>query len=244
MDVLSLWVWPLAAGIATTVFTWLLVRQYRERRKAHQLAWALGFAMWAVASYAEFAAIQLGAWPGWLYRFYIVITAALVPVLGYGTIRLITKRAWWGHAYIALNVALVGVFAFGVFTTPLDPAELAKANVASYAALGAKGTFPRMLSAFISIPAALVLWYGAVHSILLFIRKKEYAYRVWANILIAIATFIIAAAGGLAASGSPQLFFVAELVSACLFLWGFLLASTLRKGADQAVANRAAANEA
>ncbi len=240
MSVLSLWVWPLAAAVLTTVFTVLLARQYRQRRKPHQLAWTIGFAMWAAASYMEFAAIMLGAWPAWLYRFYIITTAALVPVLGYGTIRLMAKRAWWGWAYIAINVALVGVFAFGIFTHPMDPAELAKANVASYAALGPKGTFPRMLSAFISIPGALVLFYGAIHSIFLFIRKKEYAYRVWANVLIAAATFVIAAAGGLAATGDPRLFYVAELVAAGLYLWGFLLASDLKKGAAAAKAARAA----
>jgi len=239
MGVLSLWIWPLAAAVLTTVFAALLARQYLERRKAHQLAWTIGFAMWAAASYMEFAAIMLGAWPEWLYRLYIVTTAALVPVLGYGTIRLMTKRQWWGWAYIAINVALVGVFAYGVFTHPMLAAELAKADVASYAALGPKGTFPRMLSAFISIPGALVLFYGAIHSVFLFLRKKEFAYRMWANVLIALATLVIAGAGSLAATGSPQMFYVAELVAAGLYLWGFLLASDLKKGAAAAKAHRA-----
>jgi len=149
------------------------------------------------------------------------------------------KRAWWGWAYIAINVALVGVFAYGIFSHTMDPTELAKADVASYAALGPKGTFPRMLSAFISIPGALVLFYGAIHSIFLFIRKKEFAYRVWANVLIAAATLVIAAAGGLAAAGDPRLFYVAELLAASLYLWGFLLASDLKKGAAAAKAARA-----
>ena len=238
MDVLAFWVWPFSAALVTTVCTVLLARQYRERRKAHQLAWAIGFGMWAASAYMEFIAIILRHWPDLLYRFYIVTTAALVPVLGYGTIRLMAKRPIWGQLYILVNVALVAVFAFGVFTHPMLASELAKANVASYAALGAKKTFPRMLSAFISIPGALVLWYGAFHSIFLFLRKKEYAYRVWANVLIATATFIIAAAGGLAATGKPQLFYVAELVAAGLYLWGFLLASSLKKGAEAAKANR------
>lgn len=238
MDVLSLWVWPLGCGIATAIFTWLLARQYLERRKAHQAAWAIGFAMWAFSALYEFAAIMLGAWPELMYRLYIVTTAALVPVLGYGTIRLMARRPFWGRAYIAVNVALVGVFMFGVFTHPMDAAELARANVASYAALGPKGTFPRLLSAFISIPGALVLFYGAIHSIVLFIRKKEYAYRVWASVLIAAATFVIAGAGSLAATGNPELFYVAELVAASLYLWGFLLASTLSKGADAIKARR------
>ncbi len=108
MDVLSLWIWPLATAIVTGVFTVLLARQYRERRKAHQLAWTIGFAMWTVASLAEVVAIATGAWPPFLYRVYIVTTAALVPVLGYGTIRLMAKRPIWGRAYIVLNVALVG----------------------------------------------------------------------------------------------------------------------------------------
>jgi len=216
----------------------LLFRQYRERGKAHQLAWAIGFAMWAASAYMEFVALIMGEWPELLYRFYIVTTAALVPVLGYGTIRLMAKRAVWGQLYILVNIALVGVFAFGVFSHPMLSSELAKANVASYAALGPKGTYPRLLSAFISIPGALVLWYGAIHSIFLFIRKKEYAYRVWANVLIAVATFVIAAAGGLAATGKPELFYIAELVAAGLYLWGFLLASSLKKGAAAAKANR------
>ncbi len=240
---LGSWIWPLAAALLTALFTYLVARQYLVRRKAHQLAWAIGFAMWSAASFMEVAALAAGAWPALLYRLYIVITAALVPVLGYGTIRLMTKRPLWGQVYILLNVALVGVFAFGVFTAPLDPAELAQANVASYAALGAKGTFPRMLSAFISIPAALVLWYGAVHSIFLFMRKREFAYRVWANVLIAIATFVIASAGGLAAAGDPRWFFVAEFVAAALYLWGFLLAGTLRKGAAAIAAKRRATSE-
>jgi len=238
VEFLAFWIWPFSAALVTTVAAVLLFRQYRERHKAHQLAWAIGFSMWAAASYMEFFAICAGAWPELLYRIYILTTAALVPVLGYGTIRLMAKRRIWGQLYILVNLALVGVFAFGVFSHPMLAEELAKANVASYAALGPKGTYPRLLSAFISIPGALVLWYGAVHSIFLFIRKKEYAYRVWANVLIATATFVIAAAGGLAATGKPQLFYIAELVAAGLFLWGFLLASSLKKGAEAAKANR------
>lgn len=242
MDILSLWVWPLAAGVVTTVFSAMLLKQYRERRKAHQLAWTIGFAMWAAASYMEFAAIMLGAWPDILYRVYIVTTAALVPVLGYGTIRLITRTPWWGWGYIAINAVLLGVFAFGVFTYPMDPAELAKANVASYAALGPKGTFPRLMSMPVTIPGTLVLLYGAIHSIFLFLRKKEFAYRVWANVLIATATLVIGAAGGMAATGYPQIFYVAELISAALYMWGFVLASDLKRGAEAAKANRARAD--
>ncbi len=228
---LSGWLLPLLAGVLVTVFDIMLLRQYLQRRKAHQLAWTIGFFMWAVATYMEVFTVVQGSWNDLLYRFYIVTTAALVPVLGYGTIRLISRRAVWGWAYMALNVVLVGVFAYGVFTVTLDPAELASGAVASYRALGPKGTFPRLLSAFVSIPAALVLFYGAILSIIRFLRKSEFAYRVWANVLIATATLVIAAAGGLAATVGTSIFYLAELVAAALFVWGFLLAGTLSKGA-------------
>jgi len=238
---LSGWILPALAGILVTVFTYLLLRQYLERRKVHQLAWTIGFAMWAAATFMELAAVVMGHWTDPLYRLYIVTTTSLVPVLGYGTIRLISRRGFWGWGYLAINVVLVGVLAFGVFTVALDPAELAKGSVASYAALGAKGTFPRIWSAFVSIPAALVLFYGAILSIFRFMRKTEYAYRMWANVLIAVATVVIAMAGSLAAFFKTSLpFYLLELVSAGLYLWGFLLASTLSKGAAQIKERRAA----
>lgn len=223
---------PLANTILVAAFTIMLFRQYSQRRKAHQLAWAIGFAMWAAATGMELASVLNGAWPDLLYRFYIVMTAGLVPVLGYGEIRLLTKKKAWAWGYAIINIALMAVFTYGVFTVHLVPSALESAAAASYAALGPKGTFPRLLSAFVSIPAALVLLYGPILSIFRFVKKSEYAYRVWANVLIAAATMVIAYAGSRSALGySAGFFYGLEFVAEILFVVGFLMAGTLAKGA-------------
>jgi hypothetical protein len=235
---LSGWILPLAGGVLVAVFDVMLLRQYLQRRKAHQLAWTIGFFMWTVATFMELATVLHGSWTPMLYRFYIVLTVSLVPVLGYGTLRLISRKSYWGWGYLAINAVLVGWFTFAVFTAGLDPLELAKGAVASYAALGPKGHYPRILSAFVSIPASIVLLYGPIVSIFRFIKKSEYAYRVWANVLIAMATLVIAAAGSMAATIGTSLFYLAEFLAAGLFMAGFLLAGTLAKGAAAIKAKR------
>jgi hypothetical protein len=236
--------WPLATAIVATVFTLLLFWQYVQRRKAHQLWWAVGFAMYAAAAYMEYAAIASGGWDPILFRLYVVTTAILVPVLAQGTVALNWKHKLWGNAYLVYNVFVSGLLVLGVFSTPLLPQELARADVATYAALGGTAmSYPRVLSLFLTIPATFVLLGGAVRSIFLFSRKREYAYRMWANVLIATATIVIASAGSMAKAGNISQFYLAELVAALLYLGGFLLAGTLERGAKASRRNGEAEDE-
>ena len=69
-------------------------------------------------------------------------------------------------------------------------------------------------------------------SIWRFSRKKEYAYRMWANVLIAPGTLIIAAVGARARVGISVGLYPAEMVASALMLAGFLMAGTLDKGAQ------------
>jgi hypothetical protein len=154
---------------------------------------------------------------------------------------LVSRKSLWPRIYLAYNTVCFAVFAFGVFTADLVAAELANPELSSYAALGGTAmTYPRVMSMLLTIPATLVLLGAAVLSIIRFLRKKEFAYRVWANVLIAAATLVIASGGGLAKSGNTTLFYLAEMVAAALFFAGFVLAGTLQKGADEIRAGRAA----
>ncbi len=99
-------------------------------------------------------------------------------------------------------------------------------------------TYPRVMSMLLTIPATFVLLGAAVLSIFRFLRKKEFAYRVWANVLIAAGTLVIASGGGMAKAGNTTMFYLAEMVAAVLFFAGFLLAGTLQKGADEIRAPR------
>jgi hypothetical protein len=238
---LTSWLMPLATAVLVAVFDVLLVRQYLARRKVHQLWWAIGFAMYAAAAFLEFAMQLSGGWSPIMFRLYALLSAALVAVLAQGSMALVSRKSLWPRIYLAYNTVCFAVFALGVFTADLVAAELANPKLSSYAALGGTAmTYPRVMSMLLTIPATLVLLGAAVLSIMRFLRKKEFAYRVWANVLIAAATLVIASGGGLAKSGNTTLFYLAEMVAAALFFAGFVLAGTLQKGADEIRAGRAA----
>jgi undecaprenyl pyrophosphate phosphatase UppP len=85
-----------------------------------------------------------------------------------------------------------------------------------------------------NIPGSLFLLGGAVVSAWRFSRKREYAYRMWANVLIAIGTIVIAWAGSRARLGVTAGLYPAEMVASAILLAGFLMAGTLAKGAQAA----------
>jgi hypothetical protein len=98
-------------------------------------------------------------------------------------------------------------------------------------ALGASGTFPRIMSLPFNLPGSLLLLGGAAYSVFKFWPKKAYRYRAWANVLIFIGTLLIAGAGSLARLGTTAGLYVGEMLASAILLWGFLMASTLEKGA-------------
>lgn len=232
----SSWIWPaLTAGLGFW-FSWLVLKQYLERKKPHQLAWFVGLLFYAAAAlmeaYSEFA----GNWNPTVYRFYIVLAASLVGFLGLGSLYLVTKRRVWGHVFLVYNLLFFVLFLFGSLTAPLDMSQLVAGITVGGKALGPSGSFPRLYSLFFNIPGTIFLLGGAVWSVIRFLRKKEYAYRVWANVLIASGTMVIAAAGAVARTGNTAGLYPAEMVGVSLLLWGFLKAATLRTGAQAAVA--------
>jgi len=54
MEFWSSYWWPLITAIIGLVYVGLLVAQWYRRRKPHQLAWAFGFLLYAVAAFMEF----------------------------------------------------------------------------------------------------------------------------------------------------------------------------------------------
>ncbi|MDA3936077.1 MAG: hypothetical protein PF636_04315, partial [Actinomycetota bacterium] len=172
-----------------------------------------------------------GNWAPTVYRIYIVLAASLVGFLGLGTLYLITKRRLWGHAYLVINLILLAVFFYGTFTADLLMDKLIPGITVGGAALGAGGSFPRIMSLPFNIPGSLLLLGGSAWSVMKFWRKKEYRYRSYANILIIIGTLLIAGAGSMARAGVTAGLYPAEMVASAILLAGFLMASTLEKGA-------------
>ncbi len=234
MEFWSSYWWPLVTAIIGFVYVGLLVGQWYRRRKPHQMAWAFGFLLYAVAAFMEFYSEYTQNWDPTVYRFYIVFAASMVGFLGLGTLYLVTRKRTWGHVYLAFNLVMLAIFLWGAFTTELDYAALQPGIVVGGAGLGAAGSFPRIMSLAFNIPGTLLLIGGSTYSIIRFWPKKAYRYRAWANVLIIIGTLAIAGAGSMARAGVTQGLYFAEMIASAVLLAGFLMAGTLQKGAEVA----------
>ena len=237
------WWWPAATAVFGFVFTYLVFAQWLQRRKPHQLAWSVGLLFYAVAAAMEAWSEYVGEWNPYVYRIYIVLAASLVGFLGLGSYYLIARRRFGPDVYLGMNVGWLLVFLLGSLTAQLKLDSLVPGITVGGQALGESLTFPRYMSFFFNVPGSIFLLGGALLSIWRFARKKEYAYRMWANVLIAAGTLIIAGAGGMARSGQTVGLYPAEMVASAMLLAGFLMAGTLDKGAKAAVAKRRAAED-
>lgn len=236
----SSWLWPLATGIIGFIYVVLLVMQWYTRRKPHQLAWAVGFLFYAVAAVMEAWSEKTLNWDPTVYRVYIVLAASLVGFLGLGTLYLVTKKRTLGHAYLVFNLIALAVFLYGTFTADLMMDKLIPGITVGGQALGESMSFPRVMSFAFNIPGTLLLLGGSAISIKRFWPKKEYRYRVWANVLIIIGTLLIAGAGSMARAGQTTGLYPGEMVASAILLAGFLMAGTLEKGAKAIKVNRVA----
>jgi hypothetical protein len=230
------WWWPALTAALGFVYTWLLFRQWLQRRKMHQLMWTIGFLFYAVAALMEAWSEYVGSWNPTTYRIYIVLAATMVGFLGNGTCYLIFKKRIWGDIYLAFNLTGMAIFLWGTFNVDLVMDKLVAGIVVGGQALGAGGTFPRIMSLPFNVIGTLFLVGGSAWSIIKFLPKKEYRYRVWANVLIIIGTLVIAGAGSMARAGMTRGLYVAEMIASAILLAGFLMAGTLDKGAKAAVA--------
>lgn len=236
----SSWIWPFLTFLVGLYFTFLLLKQWRERRKSHQIAWAVGMFIYAVSAGIESWSELVQSWNPWVYKVYYVMAAVLVLYLGLGTVYLIGKRRIWGHIFLGYSLILNTVFLVAALSADLNMDKLVPGITVGGSAMD---TTVRLFSFACTIPGTLALLGGAVYSVILFAAKKEYAYRMWANVLIAAGTLVIAGAGSMARAGQTVGLYPAEMIGASLMLWGFMKAGSLKQGA-LARAKAAEASEA
>jgi hypothetical protein len=114
----SVWI-PALTALLATVFALALLDQWRERRHAYQLVWAVGSGCFAVAAGAEALAAASG-WSEPLYRaWYLTGAVWTAGWLGLGTAFLL-GRTRFGYGF-ALCLFLAGLFTF--LTPRRFPAE-------------------------------------------------------------------------------------------------------------------------
>ena len=108
---------PAATALLATVFAIALLDQWRERRQAFQLIWAIGMLFYGVAAGTEAVASFSGSWSEPLYRLWYLTGAVWTAGwLGLGTAFLL-GRTRFGYSF-AVCLFLAGLFTFLVRNKP------------------------------------------------------------------------------------------------------------------------------
>jgi hypothetical protein len=220
-----MWVFPLLAAIVSGLFTSMLVRGYRARRRPHQLAWAIALAMYAVASLA----VALGALNGWStagFEIFWMFGAVLnVPFLAGGEIQLLAPRrdvvivVWLVLAATTIATLLV------MRNATYEVAALAERLPSGKEVFG-DGTPAHRLPQLISIPSYLILVGGALWSAWRMRGRPELRDRFVGTLLIALGATLIAGFGSaFAALGNLPGFSIALAAGIVVMFGGFLRAS-------------------
>ena len=220
----------------STAFCLSTLERYRRRRRAHELAWTLSMAMFALASLAYFLAAGLG-WGPFTFRCFYLFGAILnVPYLALGTVELLAGPRH-GRRWTAI-VTVLGAFCAGIVVA----APLTTAISGSALPQGKEvfGPGPRIAAAVGSGVAALVIIGGALFS----------AWRLWrlrsasttaprgrvspgrlafANVVIAVGTLVLSA-GGLLNSVVDEMdgFAISLVLGISIVFVGFLLTAPSR----------------
>jgi len=217
-------IYPFVAWVVCFVFAISVFRQYFQRKKTHQLIWAIALLVAVFAIFSEFYS-ELWGWPVLLYRVYYVSAASLVAWLGLGTAYLILPKRI-AHIFLVVFSVIVTLFLYTSLKAQVDIIKLiAGVTVAGNAM--PRGV--RLFSPFLTIPGTALLLGGAIYSIFFFWKRKRLAHRVWANIFIAMGALVIAAAGSFARVGQTHFLYPAELAGITLMFIGFLMAKKLTR---------------
>jgi hypothetical protein len=221
-----------AAALVAVAFALSTFERWLERRRRHELAWAVSLVMFAAGS----AALWYGAAAGWdevTFRLFYLFGAVLnVPFLALGTVYLLggVRRGDRWAVVVALGSAFAaGVMAVAPLRGPVPAHRLPQGS-------DVFGALPRVLAAVASGVGATVVLVGAAWSAWRFWRDRRAAPSgrptarlVGANVLIASGTLVLGA-GGLFNSVLDEMeaFAVTLLVGIVLLFAGFLLATTSR----------------
>ncbi len=227
------WAWPLATAIVGFYFTFLVFRQYIERRRAHQLALTVGLFLYALGALIESCSEFSLIWGPLIYRFYYMVAATLVGFLGLVTVYLIFRRKTFSHLFLAYLLVILIPFLYFAFTAPFKLESLVSGIAVGEKAIPDSVRLFSFFSFFYAMPGTVFLLRGAVCSANRFAAKREYAYRMRASVLIATGTLIIVFAGSLARTGKTVAFYPAEILGATFLLLSFLKAGTLEKGRER-----------
>ncbi|MBI4198951.1 MAG: hypothetical protein HY535_00550 [Chloroflexi bacterium] len=224
---------PLFTAVVSFLFALTVLDQYLERRKAYQLVWTVGLALYGVASLLQALWVGAVVQQEWVFRLWYLTGAMLVAAyLGMGSIYLHVPRRFAHGAFVVL-LLLTLLASFLSFRTELagDLKVLKDRPMANRLKLTEQGQtkearfYPPSvggLTALLNVAGSAALIGGAVFSAIVFLRRRAPSYRVVSNVLIAGGAFISASGGALEFLVRPQYHTVSLLVGVVIIYLGFL----------------------
>lgn len=214
----------LGSALVSGAFAVLVFRQFIGRRRAYQLAWGVGLALFALASALEYVSELAGGWTEPLYRTYFALHPTLVAVLGLGTIYLLANKKV-GHAFLAYILVIFAILLFFTATAVIavsesEPGRILcgpEAEVCEQGRIVGGTAMPdsvRSLSQLFTYPGAIALIGGAIYSW----RKTRSSY----NLLIAVGAILMTIGGILTRYVSPEFLYIFLLAGIAVMFGGFL----------------------
>ena len=211
------------AALAASIFSIDLWLNYARKPRPHIVAYGVGITMFALATWALFAALVWG-WNPFYYRTFYLFGAVLnIPYLALGSMFLVVgKRA--GHIMTVLLAAFSAISITLVATTPFQK-ELPDGGIPHDIFAGGFG--PRMFAAIGGGVGATILIVLALVSVIRF--RKTLPRVVWGSLLILAGTLAASLGGANLAFGEATWFAISLLLAATLIFAGYKVASGARR---------------
>jgi hypothetical protein len=195
----------------------MIVRDAIAKPRPDKIAWAIAFALFAIAAGSE-ALGSLREWtPGLVRTYYLTGAVLVVGYLALGQLYLLAGKR---IARFAPGVAL-GVTAFAatlVFGATVDETKLAEHG---WEALE-KSTTLTITTIFLNAGGTVVIAGGLIYSALKFKRLGIMRNRMIGCLLIAIGTLVVAMGGTATRLGEREYFYVMMTIGVALIFAGYM----------------------
>ncbi|MCC6703241.1 MAG: hypothetical protein IT334_00105 [Thermomicrobiales bacterium] len=210
-------IFPILSALISALCCGMIVRDAIAKPRPDKIAWAIAFALFAIAAASE-AIGSLNEWTPALVRTYYLAGAVLVVgFLALGELYLLAGKR---IARFAPGVA-IGVSAFAatlVFSAPIDAELLAHDG---WEALE-RSTTLTITTIFLNAGGTLVIAGGLLYSAWSFKRKGIMRNRMIGCLLIAIGTLVVAMGGTATRLGAREYFYVMMTIGAAIIFAGYL----------------------
>ena len=214
---------PLITTIVALTFTILLLWQFLNRRKIHQVIWTIAMALFAIAALMEFLANpDISGASGTLIKIYYASAAPLVGLLGSGVLYLLVPRKI-AHIYLGIVIMLALALLVGVLSTHLSEVAISEAFQLSLPEgfREAVRLFPfltaRLPSILLNITGGILLIGGALLSFITDMRKTYNIPLMMGGLFPSLGGFL------LGIMDNADIFFEFELIGTIFLFLGFIM---------------------